>query len=242
MDRKKKENAPAAGDKAVNSAPAASPETVERIVTFKKVMRGFDPKEVYDYIEVVNANLAKAQQVFDEKFQEFKSSYALLARERDNLREEQAVVNEQIAACKSRIESDRERLEQFEEIAAQNEQLREQVSTLFAKLESCKNLVTENQQMKSRLNELELEKKFFEQQKAKYDTEITELREINQKQAYEFAQQKKEIELQYSTERAETLEVLQQHSYHVLRAEEYLKEFLNQFSKARDSLNDINMN
>jgi len=241
MDRKNKESAPAAGDKALNSAPAASAETVERIVTFKKVMRGFDPKEVYEYIEVINANLAKAQQVFDEKFQEFKSSYALLARERDNLREEQAVVNEQIAAYKSRIESDSQRFEQHDEVVSQNEQLQEQVRTLYTKLESCKNLVTENQQMKSRLNELELEKKFFEQQKAKYDTEITELREINQKQAYEFAQQKKEIELQYSTERAGTLEVLQQHSYHVLRAEEYLKEFLNQFSKARDSLNDINM-
>ena len=55
--------------------PVAEPVSVEnerreaesssaRVTIFKKTMWGFNPKEVNEYIEVLNANLANAKQVF----------------------------------------------------------------------------------------------------------------------------------------------------------------------------------
>ncbi len=54
-------------------------------VTFKKVMRGFDPDEVLAYIEEMNRNMQDASKNYEKRMAEMKAALALANRERDTI-------------------------------------------------------------------------------------------------------------------------------------------------------------
>lgn len=54
-------------------------------ITFKKVMRGFDPAEVLAYIEEMNRTMQDASKNYEKRMAEMKSALALANRERDTV-------------------------------------------------------------------------------------------------------------------------------------------------------------
>lgn len=65
-------------DKTVQTENAAT-------VTFKKVMRGYDPAEVQAYIEEMNRTMQDASKNYEKRMAEMKSALALANRERDTI-------------------------------------------------------------------------------------------------------------------------------------------------------------
>ncbi len=209
------------------------------IATFKKVFRGFDPKAVNEYIEVLSANLAGAQRVFDVQSDELKSSLTLISRERDNLKAELTEMAGKAAAYEQKHAECEESIRELTAVKAENAQLQERVNALFSKLELCKNLAAENREHRNKAAEIEIERKHMEQQKALLAAEIAELREENTKQAYEFAEQKKEIETQFLNENLRRAELMQLHTYHVAKTDELINEMAKQFKLAKKSLDEM---
>lgn len=58
----------------------------EANITFKKVMRGFDPEEVIAYISEMSRTMQEASKVYEIRMAEMKQELTLVNRERDNLR------------------------------------------------------------------------------------------------------------------------------------------------------------
>jgi len=212
------------------------------MITFKKVMGGYKPSEVNEYIESLNANLESAQQVFDAQSVELKSNLAFVSRERDKFKEEHAVMLEKLKACEKRVAEYEAAINERDAMKAQNAQLQEQVRSLFSKLELCKNLVTENRMFKSKIAEIDIERKYMDEQKAMLNAEIAKLRETNTNQAYDFAEQKKDMEAQFLNNNLRLAELLQVHTYHIEKSDELLNEAIKQFILAKKSLDGLNSN
>jgi cell division septum initiation protein DivIVA len=208
-------------------------------VTFKRVMRGFNPSEVNEYIEVLTANLANAQLVFDAQSAELKSNIAFASRERDKLKEELAATQDKMEAYEQKCAECEEIKEELDDLREKNANLREQVNSLFSKLELCKNLAAENREIKNKAAEIDIERKHMAEQKALLAAEIAELREINTQQAYNFAEQKKDIETQYLNDSLRRAELMQVHTYHIRKSSELLDEVNKQFKLAKKSLEEM---
>ena len=209
------------------------------IVTFKKTIRGFNPKEVNEYIEVLSANLSGAQQVFEAQSAELKSSLALISRERDNLKVELASMAGKAEAYEQKNAECEENVRELAAVKVDNAQLQERVNSLFSKLELCKNLAAENRDLRNKAAEIDMERKHMEEQKALLTAEIAELRDENTKQAYEFAEQKKDIETQFLNENLRRAELMQLHTYHVGKTDELINEITKQFKLAKKSLEEM---
>lgn len=212
------------------------------IASFKKIFRGFDPTEVNEYIEVLSANLTGAQRVFDEQSEELKSSLALISRERDNLKTDLAEMAGKAAAYEQKHAECEESIRELTAVKAENVQLQERVNALFSKLELCKDLATENREHRNKAAEIEIERKHMEEQKTLLAREIADLREENTKQAYEFAQQKKDIEAQFLNENLRRAELMQTHTYHIHKSDELINELVKQFKMGLQSLEGIEKN
>lgn len=212
------------------------------LVTFKRVVRGFHPGQVNEYIELINTNLSNAQRVFDEQSRELKNQSAFIARENEKLREQQAAMIEKVEAYEKKCEECKAAIEERNALAAEKAQLQEQVRSLFTKLEACKNLAEDNRRLKAQAAQIEVERKHMQQQKATMSEEIAALRTQNADQAHNFAEQKKDIEQQFTNELLRRAELLQVHTYHMDKSEELLSEVIKQFSQAKKSLDDINRN
>lgn len=230
--------------------PVAEPVSVENerreaesssagVTIFKKTMWGFNPKEVNEYIEVLNANLANAKQVFEAQSEELKSSLALVSRERDNLTVDFADVAGKAQAYEKKYAECEQTIQELATVKTDNVRLQEQVNALFSKLELCKNLAAENRECRNKAAEIEIERKQIEEQKVLLTAEIAELREENTRQAYAFAEQKKDIEAQFLNENLRRAELMQQHTYHVGKTDELINEMAKQFKMAKKSLEEM---
>lgn len=208
------------------------------VTIFKKTMWGFNPKEVNEYIEVLTANLANAQQVFDAQSDELKSSLALVSRERDNLKAELAVVAGKAEAYEQKYAECEQTIQELATVKTDNTRLQEQVNALYSKLELCKDLAAENRECRNKAAEIEIERRHMEEQKALLTAEIAELREENTRQAYDFAEQKKDIETQFLNENLRRAELMQLHTYHINKSDELMNEFVKQFKLAKKSLEE----
>ena len=142
---------------------------------------------------------------------------------------------EKLKACEKRVAEYEAAINERDAMKAQNAQLQEQVRSLFSKLELCKNLVTENRMFKSKIAEIDIERKYMDEQKAMLNAEIAKLRETNTNQAYDFAEQKKDMEAQFLNNNLRLAELLQVHTYHIEKSDELLNEAIKQFILANVS-------
>lgn len=211
------------------------------LVEFKKAMFGLNPSEVYEYIDIINSNLISAQQVFDKKFDEYRNNLQLITVERDSLKEENQALTERATKNESELKELREASSHAEQLYEENEKYKTIISEFQLKLESCKELINENRVIKAQLADLKTLQEGYSEQESKYESELAELREINKKQVYTFAQQKNEIETKFSTERLRLLKLLQVHTYHIRQSENLLKELQKQFEQSLDSLKELNI-
>lgn len=209
------------------------------VVTFKKALNGYKPAEVDEYIALLNANLANARQVFDTQLDEMKSNLAFVTRERDKMKEDFDAMAKKAEEFDAKCEELERTVQETNEIKAKNTQLQEQVNNLYAKLELCKNLAAENRECRNKAAEIDMKRKHMEEEKTKLDEEIARLREENTRQAYIFAEQKKEIEAQFMNENLRRAELMQLHTYHIRKSDELMDEVVKQFKLAKKSLEEI---
>ncbi|HZJ77280.1 MAG TPA: hypothetical protein VFD52_00565 [Clostridia bacterium] len=216
-------------------------ESQDNMIEFKTALFGLRPSDVYEYIDILTGNLSNAQQVFDKKGEEHKNNMALLTVERDSLKEKYNTLTQSVKENEEELNRLRDLSSKTEQIQKENEQYKSMISEFQSKIESCKELIEEKRELQSQLAELNSLRDGVAQREEQYVAEISELREINKKQVYTFAQQKNELETKFSNERLRLLKLLQVHTYHVKQSESLLKELKNQFEQSLESLKDINI-
>lgn len=171
-----------AGDQEMN--PEGT-DNESNIVSFKKVMRGYNPAEVNEYIDMLNANLAGAQQVFDEQSTELKDSIAFVSRERDRLKAEKAEIIEKAAAYDRKCLDLKAALDELDSLKSRNAQLMENAGVADPKY--AQTLTEENDQLKSKIETVAAELDSAEKKKNELAEEVASLSDTNAKLSHEIA-------------------------------------------------------
>lgn len=84
-------------------------------VSFKKVMRGYDPEEVLAYIEEMNRTMQDASKNYEKRMAEMKSALALANRERDTVLARYGGENAEASADAERSQLDESQLDEAQE-------------------------------------------------------------------------------------------------------------------------------
>ena len=100
-------------------------------------------------------------------------------------------------------------------------------------------MIVENRVLKEKMAEIEVFKKRALEEKELMTEEIEKLRKENTDQAYDFAEQKKDLETQYLNANLKRAEYLQVHSYHISKTDELLEEIVKQFKLALKSFEGL---
>ncbi len=207
--------------------------------SFSSSLFGYKKSQVDEYIALINANLSGAQSVFDEQSEEFKQNVTFLNREKQTLEERIAQLEDQASSALKQVQECEELVSEAYVLKDENNKLQDQVNSLFSKLERCKEVVAENRVLKEKMAEVELFKKRAIEEKELMTAEIEKLRKENTAQAYDFAEQKKELEAQYLNANLKRAEYLQVHSYHIGKTDELLDEIVKQFKLALKSFEGL---
>ncbi len=166
------------------------------IVSFKKVVRGYNPDEVDEYIDLLNANLAGAQQVFEARSAEMKDSITFVSRERDQLKADKAEMAEKAAAYDQKCAELKAASEELETVKDRNAQLAEKVGIADPKF--AEDLIEENKQLKAKIEAVNSELAAAEKKKNDLTDETAGLTEANTKLANEIIKVRDENKKQTS--------------------------------------------
>lgn len=213
----------------------------EAAVNFKKVMFGFSPADVMDYIDTQNSNALEAQKVFEEKIEEYKNNIMLLSRERDSFKEKCSTLSERLGQLEEENERIKAVLPNFEQVEAENAALREENAGLQKKAAEANKIIKENLVLKEKASDAEARLAVMEGQQKKYQAEIMSLREVNKKQLYEFTQQQNDVETRCASDRLKIVQMLQVHAYHINQSDSLLKEAQKQFDLAKKTFKNMGM-
>jgi len=149
-----------------------------------------------------------------------------LAEKNAGLQDVLAELSQQIIAFEN--EKD-ETAEEMGKLKAQVEHLSEAES----KLEESR---SDNDKLKVLLEQMKQEARAAAEQQAALKADIAYLRELNQRQSYDFAIKQERLETQMVENRSDYIKRLQMYAYHIKRSEEALKILNDEISKAEYSL------
>ena len=153
--------------------------------SFKKVMRGYNPVEVDEHIEMLHANLAGAQQVLDQQSAELKDSLAFVTRERDQLKAEKNDLAQKAAAFDEKAAELRVAQEELNNLKTRNDRLVENEGVADSKHTEA--LTQENNQLKNKVESYKAQLSSAEKQKNELAEQNTQLNTANTKLSSEFA-------------------------------------------------------
>lgn len=234
MDKKDNENVKKSEEKQEVKELKKSTENF-----FSSSLFGYKKSEVDEYIALLNANLSGAQCVFDEQCEDYKKNVTFLNREKQTLEERIAQLEDQASSALKQVQECEKLVAEASELKEENKKLQDQVNSMYSKLERCKEVLAENRVLKEKMAEIEVFKKRALEEKELMTEEIEKLRKENTDQAYDFAEQKKDLETQYLNANLKRAEYLQVHSYHIGKTDELLDEIVKQFKLALKSFEGI---
>lgn len=110
---------------------------------------------------------------------------------------------------------------------------------LTTKTEELKNVSEELDEIKKKNSETEVKNSVLEKRIAEKETEISNLKDANKTQAYEYAEKINSMESEQAKSKLAMQKELQLHNYHIGQAEIILSEMAKQMEQIKQSLNDI---
>ena len=168
-------------------------------VTFKKVLNGYSPSEVDDYIESQNQYHTSTCNMYDEKLNEMRSEIMLLNRERESLISKHEMLQQEFEQYKLQVAQNaaaaaEEKKEEEviiekddETLIKENDSLRSQIVALKEENAALLNEKEINQEKLEELENLKLEKEDLENEILSLNSNITlnnaKIRELSAKEA-----------------------------------------------------------
>lgn len=213
----------------------------ERIVEFKKVLYGFDEKEVFEYIDLLNNNLNKAHEVFDEKLAQMKSANELLTYEKGSQDQKIQQLNqsyqellEERNALKQEVDSHQDQADQIKSLQLQNQQLQE-------KIEGYKLLEDQNQQLKKQMIEKDMVSQMRKQQHTELLEEIEYLKKQNKDIMESFLQQQNRMDSEAAEKELKLTQMLQMHRFTLEQSQQTLAKLNKQFEESCEYMEKIQL-
>lgn len=203
-------------------------------------------KQLKDYGNILNEQLVKITATTDtlkkekellkqnvEQKEEKIKNLLNKADEAEQLAEKNADLQDALAELSQRIISfESEKIATEEEIG----KLKAQIDFLNDTEQKLEASCSENDKLKIVLEEMKQEVRIAAEQQAALKADVAYLRELNQKQSYEFATKQERLETQMVENRSDYIKRLQMYAYHIKRSEEALKILNDEISKAEYSL------
>lgn len=123
--------------------------------------------------------------------------------------------------------------------AAANEKIAALEAQLAAKTAECEKAVADFERFKREAGDSVVMADTYTKQAEKLTAELTELRAVNQKQAYEYAEKLSTLEAQTSTDRAKVSQQMKMHTYHLRQIDALLAQLTEQFELAREAVEEL---
>lgn len=214
-------------------------EQQERIVEFKKGLFGLNEKDVFEYIDLLNNNLSKAHEVFDEKLAQMKSANELLTYERGSqeqkfqqLTKTYQELTEERDVLQQAVDKQQDATEQIKSLQEQNQQLQE-------KIDNYKLLEEQNQQLKKQMIEKDMVSQMRKQQHTELLEEIEFLKNQNKDIMENFLEQQNRMESESAEKELKLTQLLQMHRFTLEQSRSTLDKLVKQFDESCGYINDI---
>lgn len=204
----------------------------ERLVNFKKSFFGLKAKDVFDYIDLLNSNLGKAHEVYEEKLTEIKNKNDMLSYERNSQEEKLRQTAEEYKALqdernelKQKVDSQQNREEEFRSACSQIRQMQERI-------ENCKRIEEENRQLKKKIAESEAVCEAREQQQVQLNDEIETLKQQNKETVSKLLDERKQLEERIADKNLKMTKMLEMHRYTLNQSRSTLEKLTAQFDES----------
>ncbi len=221
----------------VSESPAIDNEAVERLEA-----------EIAQYVAKVDelqaqlASLEGENETLKIELEQAKLTVAELQAEKSALEQlkeeekEEDIEEEEEAA----VNFDSEQINQAQAtIAELNEKLADLQAQLDAKTVECEKAIQDYESFKRDAGDGAIMADTYIKQAEKLTAELAELRTINQKQAYEYAEKLSAIETETSADRAKVSQQMKMHTYHLRQIDTLISQLSEQFELAREAVEEI---
>lgn len=207
-------------------------KTYEEITNFKKTVFGIRKKEVFEYINMLNENLSKAKEVFEEKLTELRSANELLAHEKNRgdeayreLERSHKALLAQLNSMQEDIDYQKQISDELEALKIENDKLKEDNIALAA-------LSEENRELKKKNAECEAVNMLREQHQAELNAEIDTLRTNNKEMLANFLEERARLLSDINEKNLHLTQLLKMHSFTLSQSRDALETLLKQFDES----------
>lgn len=234
---------------AASRPPEPKEEKEDKSAEYEAVIAGL--KEKIEQMKSENSRLQQAaDQGTNKTFDEFTGRIAALENENrqmgiraDSLKRE----NSQLLASAQKYDGlfceYNAVLSQVEllkaELASKENEIQLLKEETEAKISEINGLSSENEENKKKAAELEVENGVLKRRIEENKEEISRLKNVNKKQAYEYADKINSLESEQAKSKLEMQKELKLHDYYINQAELTLAEFTKQMEQIKQSLHDV---
>lgn len=211
----------------------------ENLINFNKALFGVKEKEVMEYIDLLNNNLNKAHEVYEEKLAEMKSTNELLTYDR-NSQEEKL---KQLTAAYQKLFEERNALKQTvdnqKNLTEELQNARQEKEQILDRMDSCKQIEEENQQLRKQLAENNVLCQMREQEQAKLLAEIDALKNQNKELTESYLEEKNQLKAEIEEKNLKLTKLLQMHRYTLQQSRSTLDSLVKQFNESCELVSKI---
>lgn len=204
----------------------------QRLVEFRKGLFGVNAREVYEYIDLLNTNLNKAHEVYEEKLAEMKSSNELLSYERSNQDEKLRQFTKNYEALTAERNELKKALDSRQDMADELQRVKQENVQFQERIDKCAQIENDNLLLKRQLAELQANTQMQGQQQAKLQDEIESLKQKNKEILQTGVEERTQLEAEYEAKILNFKQLLQMHRYTLGQSRELLGKLIKQFDES----------
>lgn len=159
---------------------------------------------------------------------------------------------QQLADKDAEIQALKDKIEQASaaDDDVQDDVLRSEIDSLTKKIEglnaevaektaACEKAAADLEAFKREAGDSVIKAEVFSKQAEKLSAELSELRAVNQKQAYDYAEKLSTLEASTSADRARVSQQMKMHTYHLAQIDSLLSQVTEQFAMAKEAVESL---
>lgn len=207
-------------------------EQSQRIIEFKKAIFGIDEKEVFEYIDLLNTNLNKAREVYEEKLSELKSANEMLIHERNSQNEKFQQLCDDMQSLQNENNTLQQTIDGQTNLSGKLNAALQKIAKLQEQIENCKQFEVENQRLNKQLTEIKVVSNMREQQQTTLLNEIETLKQQNKDNLASALEARSHLESDTAAYKLKITQMLQMHRFTLQQSREMLEKLVRLFDES----------
>lgn len=211
----------------------------EPLVSFGKALFGFRAKEVFDYIGLLNGNLGKAHEVYEEKLAEMKNKNDMLSYEHGSQEEKLRQMAEECQALQAERNELKDKVDSRENMEQELQSAYGRIRQMQDQVEMSRRMEEENRQLKKKIAETEAVCEARGRQQEELNREIETLKQQNQETLSKFLDERKRMEEIREESDLTLTKQLEMHRYVLNQSRSTLERLTAQFEESCKTADQI---